>query len=69
MTFAIMADLTVCASCAHLFYHGCYKTAITVGENIIATTKTRNNFWYPLKNGNFSNIAISILDFSLLPPI
>ena len=22
---------------------------ITVGENIIATIKMRNNFWYPLK--------------------
>ena len=34
----------------------------TVGENIIATTQIRNN--YPIIN--FSNIAIAILDFSLL---
>ena len=40
----------------------------TVGENIIATTKMRNNFCYPLK-WYFSNIAIAILGFSLLLPI
>ena len=33
----------------------------TVGENIIATIKMRNNFCYPL--------TIAILDFSLLLPI
>ena len=41
----------------------------TVGENIIATIKMRNNFCYPLKICNFSNIAIAILDFSVLLPI
>ena len=40
----------------------------TVGENIIATIQMRNNFWYPLKMV-ISNIAIVILDFSLLLPI
>ena len=34
----------------------------TVGQNIIATIKMRNNFRYPLK-------MVAILDFSLLLPI
>ena len=41
----------------------------TVDENIIATIKMRNNLCYPLENGKFSNIALAILDFSLLLPI
>ena len=39
-----------------------------IGENIIASIKMRNNI-LPFKNGNFSNIAIAILDFSLLIPV
>ena len=51
----------------YLKEHTCKKA--TVGENIIATIKMRNNVLLPFKNGNFSNIAIAILDFSLLSPI
>ena len=43
--------------------------ASTVGENIIANIKMRNNFWYPLKMVIFqyydSNIAIGL--FSIAP--
>ena len=38
---------------------------ITVGENIIATTKIRNNYG-AIQSFIFSNIAIAISDFSLL---
>ena len=37
----------------------------TVGENIIATTKIQNNYG-AIKSLIFPNIAIAILDFSLL---
>ena len=37
----------------------------TVGENIIATTKIRNNYG-AIRSFKISNIAIAILDFSLL---
>ena len=46
-----------------------YKILHTVGENIIATTKIRNNFCYPLRMVMFSIIAIAILNFSQLLPI
>ena len=41
----------------------------TVGENIIASIKMRNNLCYPLKKVNLPNIAIAKLNFSLLLPI
>ena len=37
----------------------------TADENIIATIKMRNNFCYPFKNDNFSDIVIAIFDFDL----
>jgi hypothetical protein len=40
-----------------------------VGKNIIATHQNAKIFLLSFKNGNFSNIAIAILDFSLLLPI
>ena len=43
------------------------KRICTVGENIIATIKIRNNFGYPLKMVNFSNIAIAKLNFFIAP--
>ena len=52
---------------------GCVKRNVglgmSVGENIIATIKMRNNFLYSPENGSFSNFAMAILDFSLLLPI
>ena len=43
------------------------RVLFTVDENIIATTKIRNNYCHLIIH--FSNIAIVLLDFSLLLPI
>ena len=37
-----------------------------IPENIIGASRMRNNFLVPYLNVNFSNIAIEILDFSIL---
>ena len=52
----------------YMILHTCLASMYicTVGENIIATTKIRNELWcHPIIQ--ISNIAIAILDFSLLP--
>ena len=56
-------NLVLCSDIDDIGYHSniLYNT-FTVGENIIATTKIRNN---PIIQ--VSNIPIAILDFSLLP--
>ena len=50
----------------YLFFYAIqnFSSFCTVGDNIIATTKIRNNYGALIIN--FSNIAIAILDFSLL---
>ena len=60
-SFIITKENNVLLSKVHTYH----KTD-TVGENIIATTKIRNNYGDMHRIINFSNIAIAILDFSLL---
>ena len=46
----------------------CNTYEYTVGENIIATIKMRNNFCYPLKMVILPKIAIAILNFFYCSP-
>ena len=52
--------------CNRIFFNGKNALLYTVGENIIATTKIRNNNYVAIQSFIFSNIAIAIFDFSLL---